>query len=418
MLKFIIEGEHELKGEVSIGGAKNAALKFLAAAVLSKKIMHLKNVPDIEDIRRMIELIVDLGGKIQRINKNEYTIDTSSVNKTILNSEISGKFRASVILSGPLLARFGEVKIPLPGGCRIGQRPINLFIESFKALGCKVTKNEKYYFVTGCKLKGAKIVLPQASVTVTETIMMTAVLIPGVTIIKNAAMEPEIAFLADYLNQQGAKIKGQGTHTITIDGVKEINASSAVIMPDRIEAGTLVIAGVLNSSSLLVKNIIPEHIDVVLTILQQVGANFKIGKNYIQVLKAKNLQAVNVTTQQYPGFPTDLQAPYAVLMTQATGLSLIHETIFDGRLFYADILSSMNAKIIMCDPHRVVINGPTKLYGREIISPDARAGMALVLAGLVARGKTTIDNIYQIERGYEDIANRLNKLGAVIKRQE
>jgi UDP-N-acetylglucosamine 1-carboxyvinyltransferase len=302
-----------------------------------------------------------------------------------------------------------------PGGCVIGQRPIDMFLFGFRALGAEVIENEHQYTLRAKKLKGAKIVMPWIAVTATEAIMMTACLAEGITTIINAAMEPEIPALADYLNSCGAKISGAGTPVITIDGVDKISGGQCVLIPDRIEAGSFIIMGLATGSEIRVTDINPSHLETVIANLQKAGAKLEIGSDYI-ITKPSQLAGIELRTHEYPGFPTDLQAPFTVLMTQAKGLSLIHETIYEGRLFYTDKLNQMGAHIIMCDPHRVIVNGPAKLSGRRLESPDLRAGMALLIAGLVAQGKTAVENIYQIERGYENIIARLQGLGANIEK--
>ncbi len=414
MEKYIINGGRKLSGEISVSGAKNLALKIFPAAILSDQPILIKNVPEIEDMQRLIELMKDLGAKITRQAKGEYLISTKGINKTKLRPDLVHWLRSSIMLAGPMLAKFGEVTLSHPGGCVIGQRPIDLFLEGFQKMGAKMIDGGTDYTLRTKKLKGAKIILPKISVTVTENLMMAATLAEGVTEIKNAAMEPEIVALAEYLNTQGAKIHGAGTPIITITGVKELSAGEFEIIPDRIETGTFTILGLITNSRIKITNCNPEHIENLLYTLNKAGAKLDIGPDYI-ITHPSQLHGANIVTHEYPGFPTDLQAPFSVLMTQAQGISLIHETIFEGRLFYTDILNQMGANIIMCDPHRVVINGPTPLYGRKVVSPDLRAGISLVLAALVAQGTSTIDNIYQINRGYENIVPKLQKLGVDIK---
>jgi len=346
------------------------------------------------------------------------TLDCSRLKKTDLNYKIADQFRASIVLTGPLLARFGKVSFPHPGGCTLGKRPIDLFIEGFKALGASVKKTGPIFtaIAKNKKLIGGKFVFPIISVTGTETLMMAATLAEGKTILKNAACEPEVENLAKFLNSLGAEVSGAGTPTIAIKGVKSLKGGIWDGIPDRIEAGTFIILGVATNSHIKVENCEPNHLDVLLAILQKAGANLEIGKDYVIVKPAKRLKSVDITTREYPGFATDLQAPFTVLMTQADGISLIHETIYDGRLFYTDVLNQMGADIIMADPHRVIVKGPRLLHGKKIYSPDIRAGIALVIAALLAKGQNTIDNIYQIDRGYDKIDERLRALGADIKR--
>jgi len=414
MEKYIINGQKQLAGEIRVSGAKNSALKIFPAAILSTKPCLINNVPEIEDIARLIEALKDLGAEITQKQKGQYLVSTQNIKKTEIRPDIARSLRASIMLAGPMLARFGEVSLVHPGGCIIGQRPIDLFLEGFQKLGAKMIENGEAYTLKAKKLKGTKIILPKVSVTVTENLMMAATLAEGTTQIKNAAMEPEIPALAEYLNQQGAKIKGAGTPEITIEGVKELSAGEFNIIPDRIETGTFTILGLITNSQIVIKNCNPEHVENLLYSLEKAGAKLEIGPDYI-ITHPSQLKGTNIVTHEYPGFPTDLQAPFTALMTQAQGLSLIHETIFEGRLFYTDILKQMGANIIMCDPHRVVVMGPTQLYGKRVTSPDLRAGITLVLAALISQGTTTIENIYQINRGYENIVSRLQALGADIK---
>ncbi|KKR08594.1 MAG: UDP-N-acetylglucosamine 1-carboxyvinyltransferase [Parcubacteria group bacterium GW2011_GWC2_39_14] len=417
MQKFIIEGGHELKGEVAVGGAKNAALKFVVASMLSSEPATFTNVPDIEEVNRLLELCTFVGSEVSR-DDGQVKIQTKEITNIKLDPELVKKIRVSVLLLAPILARKGEVHMPHPGGCAIGQRPIDLFIQGFEKFGVKVTENaEGYHFKTD-KLRGMKFVFPLVSVTVTETLMMAATLAEGKTILKNAACEPEIPALAEYLNSCGAKISGAGTNTIEIEGVAALSGGVAKIMPDRVEAGSFAILGALCGNPIRVTNCNPEHLEALWTMFDRMGVDYKLGPDWVEVRKTDNLKAVDVVTHEYPGFITDLQQPFTVLLTQSKGMCMVHETIWEGRLFYTDKLKQMGAQIIMCDPHRVIVNGPSKLYGRKLESPDLRAGFALVLAGLVAEGTTTIENIYQIDRGYEHIEERLQKLGAKIKREE
>ena len=332
-------------------------------------------------------------------------------------SDIAKKLKGSILMTGPLLARFGEAFLFQSGGCVIGQRPRDIFLEGFKAFGATVKENKKTCCLTIKKLKGTKFVFPLISVTATETMILTAVLAEGKTLLSNAACEPEIVFLVDFLNKRGAKIKGAGTPFIEINGVKSLSGGQCKILPDRIEAGSFVILGAATNSPIKITGIEPSHLDVLWFLLKKAGVNLKIGKDFVEVKPPFKIKATDLKTHEYPGFPTDLQAPFTVLMTQAEGVSLIHETIFEGRLFYTDALNQMGAKIIMCDPHRVIVQGPSKLYGRRLISPDIRAGIALVIASLIAEGESVIENIYQIDRGYEKIEERLLKIGADIKRK-
>lgn len=417
MSKFIIQGGKKLSGSIKVNGAKNAALKIIATALLSDQEITIQNMPQIEDIDRSLEIFQDLGGSVKKNNRT-YKLQINKIKKKEIKPALANKLRASIMFVGPMLARLGEVKFPHPGGCVIGAgiRPIDFFLEGFQAMGAKVTVVKGYYQIKAKQLKGCKYFFPKVSVTGTESLMMTAVLATGTTVLNNCAMEPEITALAEYLNQQGAKIIGAGSPTITITGVKTLNAGQYQIIPDRIEAGTMAILAVATNSTLKITNCIPGHLDALLNIFKKIGVKYTLGENWITIKPNKTIKAESIKTHEYPGFPTDLQSPYTVLMTQAKGSSIIHETIYDRRLLFTDMLTQMGANIIMADPHRVVINGPTKLIGRKLTSPDLRAGISMVIAGLIAKGTTEIDNIYQIDRGYENIDLRLKKLGADIRR--
>jgi UDP-N-acetylglucosamine 1-carboxyvinyltransferase len=390
---------------------------MLPASLLSSETITLRNVPRIDGVDKSLELLTDLGAKIED-DGSEIKISTASIVKTELDKKIADKFRTSIMFVGPILARFGEVKFPHPGGCVIGAagRPIDLFLEGFTALGAKVEVKDNYYHISAKKLSGAEIFFTTATVTGTQSLIMTACLASGKTILRNCAMEPEIEALALYLNQQGAKITGAGTPTIIIEGVEKLNAGVCEIIPDRIEAGSFALMAAATNSEIKITRCNPEHLLNLLTIFDKIGVNYAKGIDWIQMKKSDKIRAYDLKTHEYPGFSTDLQSPYIVLMSQANGTSLIQETIYDRRLIWTDMLSQMGANIIMCDPHRVVVAGPTKLYAKKLISPDIRAGIALVIAGLIAQGTTEIDNIYQIDRGYEKLDQRLRNLGADIRR--
>lgn len=418
MAQFIINGPCSLSGEIRVGGAKNAALKIIPAALLSSQPLTLRNLPDIEDIKRSLEVFALLGGDIRKTGKS-VTLTLTKPKSSRISTELANKFRASIMFAGPLLARTGEVFFPHPGGCVIGAgtRPIDLFIDAFKALGAEVAERDDHYHIKAKKLRGTNYYFTTVTVTGTESMLMTAVLAEGVTVMKNCAMEPEIVELARYLNSQGAKISGAGTPTITIRGVKKLRAGTMTIMPDRIETGTFAIMAAATRSPLTITHCNPEHVESLLAIFSKLGISYSSGKDWLKINSfPKILPAYSLQTHEYPGFPTDLQSPFTVLMTQAQGSSLIHETIYDRRLLFTDMLSQMGASVTMCDPHRVVIQGPTPLHARALTSPDLRAGMSMIIAGIIAKGRTRIDNIYQIERGYENIEARLKSLGVDIAR--
>ena len=331
MPKYLIQGDRPLAGEITVSGAKNAALKILAAAVLSPEACTINNVPEIEDIARLVEILTNLGADITRQNQT-LIVATKNLNKSNPDAELVKKLRSSIMLVGPLLARFGEVTMAHPGGCIIGQRPIDMFLAGFKSLGAQIFDHQEFYTLKAKRLSGAKIVLPWISVTVTESLMMTACLAQGVTTIINAAMEPEIPELADYLNRCGAKISGAGTPVITIEGVTALTTGRCDLIPDRIEAGSFVMLGLTTKSKIKIANCRPDHLETVIYLLQKSGADLEIWSDYI-ITKPSQIKGTQLRTHEYPGFPTDLQAPFTVLMTQAHGQSLIHEMIYEGRLF-------------------------------------------------------------------------------------
>lgn len=417
MDKFAIHGGRPLQGEIKVKGAKNAALKLMAASLLTDQAWTIDNVPRIEDIFRLVELIKGVGAEVKEISKGRYQIQAKQIENIHLEPAIAQRLKGSILMAAPLLIRRGQAFLPRPGGCVIGQRPRDIFLDGFQAFGLQIKPTSQgYHLIRRHPLKGAKFVFPLISVTATETMMLMAVLAKGKTFLKNAACEPETVSLANFLNQAGAKIKGAGTPFIEIEGVSRLKGGSCRVMPDRIEAGSLAILGAAAQSPIKITNLNPNDLEVLWFLLKKAGVNLAIDRKSVSLKPPFKLKAVNLKTHEYPGLATDLQAPFTVLMTQAKGLSLVHETIFEGRLFYTDLLNQMGANIIMADPHRVLIQGPTKLSGRHLASPDIRAGIALVMAALIARGQSIIENVYQVDRGYEKIDQRLRKLGADIKR--
>jgi len=414
MDKFVINGGNKLKGKIEVRGAKNAALKIFAASVLTSGTVRIKNVPEVEDIVRISELLKNLGVEVLHPKHGEYRITAAKIKTSAINPKIAKKLRASIVLTASLLARAGNVKFPHPGGCVIGERPIDIFLDGYKTLGAKINYRNGLYEIKG-KLIGAKFTFNNVSVTGTEAMIMAASLAKGKTILKNCACEPEIESLANFLNSCGAKIQGAGTPFIAIEGVKSLIGGEYQTIPDRIEAGTFAILAAATKSNILIKNCEPEHLDSLWSVLKKAGVKLKLAKNSVEVIPSQ-LKTINIKTHEYPGFPTDLQAPVCVLLTQAEGQGMVHETIFESRLFWLDDLKRMGANVLMHDPHRISIQGPTKLRARDIESPDLRAGMAYLIAALTAKGKSTINNVYQIDRGYEKIEERLQKLGADIKR--
>lgn len=416
MTKFIINGGKKLNGAIEVKGAKNDALVILSASLLTQKSVFVSRVPEIQDVERISELLVKLGAEVKHLRYGEYQVTAKNIVSTAIDPEIAKRLRASIVLTAPLLARMGRVSFPHPGGCVIGERPIDVFLDGYKALGAKIKYQGEVYTIIADKLRGAKFVFRNISVTGTEALMMAASLADGVTILKNCACEPEVVSLADFLNSCGANISGAGTPEIVIKGVKKIGGGNHITIPDRIEAGSFVILAAATQSNIKIENCNPNHLDSLLSLFEKAGINFKTNKNSIEISPRGKISSISIKTREYPGFPTDLQAPLSVLLTQSEGQALVHETIYEGRLSWTEELKRMGATILNLDPHRIEIKGPTKLRGREIESPDIRAGMAYIIAALCADGESVINNVYQIDRGYEKIEERLQKIGADIKR--
>jgi len=428
--KFVIEGlggKKTLNGSVEVMGAKNAALKALAGTVLFDNGVILENIPNIEDIGRMMDLLEYAGASVDNLAKGKYKVFIPETCNTNLNKDIAKKMRSSVVLVGPILARFGKVSFPHPGGCVIGERPVDLFLTGFRKMGAKIRKSgDKYVLNTPKgKLKGAEIFFDIVSVTATETMMLAAVLAQGRTVLKNAALEPEIESLAMFLNHSGAKISGAGTSTIIIDGGGLLHTNKNFTYrtpPDRIEAGSFLILGALCAKNLKIKNCDPSHMGSLINLLQKSGVNISVGEDHVKVAnspssKSSTFKSLNIKTHEYPGFPTDLQAPMSIFLTQVSGESLVFETIFEGRLSYAEALTRMGADIKPMDTHRIIIKGPSQLKGKELESPDLRAGLAYIIAASVANGRSIVHNVYNIDRGYERIEERLSNIGLNINRE-
>lgn len=419
-------GKKKLNGVIEVNGAKNAALQAFAFSLLFKDEVILKNIPEIEDIKRMSDLLKEIGVEVSQKNKKTYSIKVGKKINTNIPEEISKKLRASIVLTGAMLARFGKVSIPHPGGCVIGARPIDLFLNAYEKMGAKVEVIDGKYFIEadGGKLKGAEIFFKNQSVTATQTIMFAAVLAKGKTVLKNAATEPETKTFADFLNKCGAKIKGAGTQTIEIigGGLLSAKGKSYTTPPDRIEAGSFLILGALAADNLEIKNCDPSEIESVIEALRESGVRIETDKTSIKIknngsVSNSSFKGLNIKTHEYPGFPTDLQAPMVVFLSQATGESYIFETIFEGRLNYTEELNRMGTEIKMWDQHRATVKGGASLHGREMESPDIRAGLAFLLAAIIAEGESIVHSIYFIDRGYESIEKRLCNIGVDIRRE-
>jgi UDP-N-acetylglucosamine 1-carboxyvinyltransferase len=415
--KFLIKGGFPLSGEVEIFGYKNSAGACLAAVLLSKKPVIIDNLPLISDILDQIEILKQMGAKIEWLSERRIKIEADNIDPEKIPANIFEKMRVSVLLVGPLLARFKKIRIPHPGGDKIGLRPISTHIQALKDFGVKVEEKQGfYYFEAPEELEGKRVVLREFSVTATGILMMLAVMTKGKTIIELAAAEPQIQDLGNLLEKMGATIRGQGTHSIIIEGKQELSGAEFKISPDLLEIGTFLIAIALTNGKAEIKNVNHEHLIMFLEKMKEIGINFEVFQNKILVKPSSGFFPTKIQTLPYPGFPTDLQPQTSVLLTQAKGKSLIHETLYENRFQYLQELRKMGADIEITDPHRALIFGKTELTGSKLSAPDIRSGAAFVLAGLAAKGETLIDNISQIERGYEKIEEKLKKLGAQIEK--
>jgi UDP-N-acetylglucosamine 1-carboxyvinyltransferase len=418
MQKFIIHGGKKLSGEIEVKGYKNAATPIIAASLLTTEECIIKNVPRIGDVFQMVEILESMGVNISWLTPSALRIKAEDINPEKMNFKAVSRMRSSILLLGPLLVRCGKFKIPQPGGCVIGARPIGSHFTALEKLGAKITRENGFYCFEAKKLEGKEIVLPEFSVTATENLMMAASLTEGTTTIKIAALEPQVQDLAKFLKKMGAKIKFGNFNTIVIKGIKKLHGAVHTVIPDPIEAGTFAIAAVATKSELTIKNVIRDHLDLVFDKLAEMGAKFEFNGNNVTIKPVGMLTSAKIEARIFPGLPTDLQAPFGILATQAQGTTLIHDTLFEGRLGYINELNKMGANAIICDPHRALISGPTQLYGAEITSFDLRAGATMIIAALVAQGESTISNIEQIDRGYENIEERLRNIGADIARTE
>ncbi|MCD6245606.1 UDP-N-acetylglucosamine 1-carboxyvinyltransferase [candidate division WOR-3 bacterium] len=417
MDKFIIDGGNILEGEINISGAKNSVLPIMAASILNNGTTVLRNVPLVHDVITMKQILEYIGAKVE-IDGNTLNINTENINKTEAPYELVKKMRSSYYVLGSLIGRFGKASVSLPGGCVIGARPVDLHIKGLKALGADIELEHGYIKSRFSKLKGTKIFLEGMhgpSVGATINVMMAASAANGESVISGAACEPEVIDVANFINSMGGDIRGAGTHTIEINGKTTFHDTEYRIIPDRIEAGTYIIAGVLAAKELLIKNTIPSHLESLLVKLNEIGLNPIVDHNNILVKRKETFKSTNIKVLPYPGFPTDMQAQFAVLMTQAEGKSIISETIFENRFMYVPELLRMGADIQIED-NNAFVNGPTVLEGAEVMASDLRASAALILAALIAKGKTTISRIYHIDRGYERIEKKLSNVGASIKR--
>ena len=418
MKKLKIQGGHSLRGEIHISGSKNAALSIIAASIMTEERIVLENIPHLEDVTTMIRLIAGMGVSVTLADDNKLILDSSKIRNFLAPYDLVKTMRASILVLGPLIARFGEASVSLPGGCAIGARPVNLHLDGLKAMGADVEINEGYICAKAKKLKGAHFSFSPVSVTGTANLMMAGVMAEGQTILENAATEPEVINLGEFLLKMGAKIKGLGTRKIMIDGVNKLCSAEHKIIPDRIETGTFLVAAAITKGSVLLKKTQPEHLQSVLDLLRQTGAVIFFEEDTIELtMNLTNIKPADFTTQPYPGIPTDMQAQLMVLNAIAPGNSIVVETIFENRFMHVLELQRMGADISLSG-NTAYITGVKKLQSAPVMATDLRASAALILAGLVADGETHIDRIYHIDRGYECIERKLSLLGAKVARIE
>lgn len=416
MERLLIRGGQTLQGEVRISGAKNAALPIMAATLLGDGPSIIGNIPDLHDITTTMELLGRMGVRLTVDERMRVEIDPRPITNQHAPYELVKTMRASILVLGPLLARYGEADVSLPGGCAIGTRPVNLHVDGLRALGAEISVENGYIKARCNRLKGARLVMDLVTVTGTENLMMAGCLADGVTVIENAAREPEVVDLADFLNAMGAKIRGAGTDTITIEGVERLEGTEYDVLPDRIETGTFLVAAAMTSGRVRVKNTAPHLLDSVIGKLREAGADIETGENWITLdMTGRRPKAINVRTAPYPAFPTDMQAQMCALNAIAEGVGTVTETVFENRFMHVLEIQRMGADVRL-EGHMAISTGVPYLTGAPVMATDLRASASLVLAGLVSRGETQVDRIYHIDRGYECIEEKLAQLGADIRR--
>lgn len=417
MERFIINGRRPLRGEIEVRGSKNAANPILAATLLTSQPCYIDNLPLIEDVFRMLEILESLGSEIEWLTERKIKIQTKNLDIKNLNQNIISQLRSSILLFGALAARLVEFSLIKPGGCNLGSRSLDPHIQGLSQIGLNIKQENKNLVAKREKILGAKIILSERSVTATENLILAAVLAKGKTIISNAAAEPHVQDLCVFLNKMGAKIKRISENKILIEGVKKLRGANHHLSSDPIETGTFIsLAATAKKSKLLIKNIQSEFLELELLKFKEAGVRYKLEKNQITVYPSILRAVKKIHNMPYPGFAPDLLPPFAVLMTQAKGTTLIHDWMYEARQKYANELKRMGAEILIADPHRIFVTGPSALHGKEIQSHDVRAGASLIIAGLIAQGQTIIEDAYSIDRGYEKIEERLQKIGADIIR--
>jgi len=415
MEQYVIKGGNPLVGEVEIGGAKNAALAILAAAIMTDETVLIENMPDVRDTNVMLQAMESIGVRVKRIDRHTVQIDAKNINGHVIDDDFIKKIRASYYLIGALLGKYKVAKVSLPGGCNIGSRPIDQHIKGFRALGATVDIAHGMIIAQAEELKGSHIYMDVVSVGATINVMMASVMAPGQTIIENAAKEPHVVDVANFLNSMGANIKGAGTDVIRVKGVPQLKGTEYAIIPDQIEAGTFMFAAATTKGDVTVKNVIPKHLESISAKLMEMGCEVEEADDAVRVVAAKPLSHTHVKTLPYPGFPTDMQPQIAVALGLSGGTSIVTESIFENRFKYVDELTRMGANIKV-EGNTAIIDGVSRYTGATITAPDLRAGAALVLAGLAAEGITLVDDIRYIERGYEDFDEKLRSLGAQIEK--
>lgn len=413
--RFLVTGGNKLEGTVKVGGSKNAVLPIIAASLLTDEEVVLHNVPDIADIATMEHILHFIGVETD-FDGETFKLQAKAPANVEIEHELVSKLRGSSLLLGPLLSRNKEVRLAFPGGCVLGKRPIDAHLQALEAFGAEVMNSDELLHLRTVGLKGSKFTMTEASVTATENAIMAAVLADGDTTIRLAASEPHVQDLCHFLNQMGARIDGIGTHTLRITGVQKLHGTEYRVTSDYLEAGTLVLAAAITGGSVDILDVVPEHLDIFWQKLREVGVNFELGRDMVRVQPSERLKAIRLQTAIFPSFPTDLQAPFTTLLTQAEGKSFVFETLFDGRLQYLYELEKMGLKPKILNPYQAEIEGPTALRGAQVASCDIRAGAAIVLAALAAEGETEISQIYYIDRGYAQLDEKLNSIGAKIER--
>ncbi len=425
MNQYRIEGGHPLKGRIRASGNKNAALPCIAAALLSEEAVILRNIPEIEDVHVMLDICRALGATVERLDKNAWSIDASGIKAADVPASLAARVRASILFAGPLLARFGKVTLPPPGGDVIGRRRLDTHFLALEELGARIEVDGAFQF-TANKLKGADIFLDEASVTATENAVMAASIAEGRTLIRNAASEPHVQDVCRMLNAMGGSVSGIGSNILTIDGVPSLHGADFTIGPDFMEIGSFIGLAAVTRGDIVIEGVVSDDLRMMKLAFGRLGISWSVDGDSLSVHSGQAMRVVpdlggqipKIDDAPWPGFPPDLTSIMTVVATQAEGTVLIHEKMFESRMFWVDKLIGMGARIVLCDPHRAVVSGPARLRGDSLTSPDVRAGMALVIAALCAEGTSSIKNVYQIERGYERIAERLQALGARIERVE